>query len=288
MNTLQSNYTHRHSYTHGWTATLMGGLACLALTGCHTTQHTTGNRATLKAESERYETALQQAMTAESMQQKVTYGMNGLSLKGALKMHRRKDLLLTVNAPLLGFELARVEATQDSVWLVDKFDKVYAAYSVAALSEYIGGDVDLEALQCLLTGRIYVPGRGAATKSDFKRFNWTAEGDALVGTYTAGNRYTLTYTISADNFLTQTRVETANGSTVAEWNYSGHTQSDTYYYPTQEQLSVKRGEAQSLSGTLTLGAPTIPTGNWTAFSPTSSYKQVEAKELVETLKKNKK
>jgi outer membrane biogenesis lipoprotein LolB len=265
---------------------MLGGGLLLTLTGCHTTKNATSSRAELKAESERFETALQQALTAESFQSKVTVGMSSLSLKGQLKMHQRKDLLLQVNAPLLGFEIARVQATTDSLWMVDKYDKVYVALSIKEVSRSIGGDIDLEALQCLLTGRIYVPGRGAASKSDFKRFTWTTEGDNLVGTYTAEGRYTLSYTINADNYLSATTVTLADGSATAAWNYANHTQSGNYYYPQQETLKFVKGE-RTVQGSLNLNAPTIPAATWNAFQPGSGYKQVEPLQLIETLKKAK-
>jgi outer membrane biogenesis lipoprotein LolB len=261
---------------------LMGGVVALALTGCHTSQKTTGNRAVLKAESERYEAALQQALTAESFQSKTTVGMGSLSLKGTLSMRQKKELLLTVKAPLLGLEIARVEATADSLWLIDKYDKVYVSLSIAEMAARIGGDVDLEALQCLLSGRMYVPGRGAATKSDFKRFAWTTEGDNLVGTYTAPDRYTLSYTINADNYLTATRVTLPDQTTSAEWTYADHTTSGRYVYPAKETLTFG-----SKTGTLTLGAPTVPAPSWTKFTPATNYKAVTAQELLETLKKMK-
>lgn len=259
---------------------LVGGLMALTLTGCHTSQKASGNRAELKAESERYEAALQQALTAESFQSKTTVGMGSMSLKGTLSMRQKKDLLLTVKAPLLGFEIARLEATTDSLWLYDKYDKVYMALSITEMANRIGGDVDLEALQCLLAGRMYVPGRGAATKSDFKRFTWTTEGDNLVGTYTAKGRYELTYTINANNYLTATRVTLNDQTTSAEWTYSDHTESGKYIYPAKETLKFG-----SKTGTLTLGAPTVPAPSWTKFQPATNYKAVTAQELLETLKK---
>jgi outer membrane biogenesis lipoprotein LolB len=269
---------------------VQGALLCgaigLLLTGCHTTQRTGVSKAELKAESERYEAALQQALTAESCQQKVTLSMGSTSLKGSLKMHRGKDLLLSVNAPLLGFEIARVEATADSVWLVDKFDKVYVALSIADMSRSIGGDVDLEALQCLLTGRIYVPGRGAAGNSDFKRFSWSTSGDDLIGSYTANGRYTLIYTIDGDNRLAKTTVALADSSSVASWSYGSYTTDGSWCYPTRQTISFVKGE-KTVNGSMTLGAPTVPAATWSHFASPSSYKQVDVPQLVETLKKAK-
>jgi hypothetical protein len=264
----------------------LGSVLCcgMMLTSCHTTRQATGSRVVLKAESERYEAAISHAFAPESFQSKITMGMGNKSLKGALKMTNKKRLLLSVNAPLVGIEVARVEANSDSLRIVDKFDKCYVSYSMQELSDRIGGEVDLEAVQCLFTGRMYVPGRGAAGRSDFKRFAWHEEGEQLVGQYTSAGRYTLSYTLNAENCLAATEVVTADSSVVVRWSYEDHQSLNDALYPGRELLNVQTG-GKSFQGSLTLGTPTVPAAPWSDFTPSRNYQTVTMPQLIETIKK---
>lgn len=271
---------------------LLGHFACLLfcllpfLTGCNRSRSVVGGDSSYsKAEQERYEAALKDFVAYQSLQSKVVFRMGGKSLKGTLRMVEGKRLMLAVNAPLLGFEVARVEMDHDSVWVVNKFDKTYAISTFSEMQERLGIDISLEALQCLLIGRIYLPGHGVATTSDFKRFSWTAMVDgSLVGEYSQDTRYTITYVIGENNRLKEVVLQVPARDVEVRWSYGGYASVGKTFWPGSETLAA-RVAGKQVKGEMTLGTPSFSIPVWSGFVPSRGYRRVSVVELMNAVKK---
>ena len=83
------------------------------------------------------------------------------SVSGKASMVRGKSLDFSLR--FLGMEVASLKADRDSVYVLYKLEKIAFAESIARISEAYG--FDLEDLQCLLLGRMFVPGKGQAPVS---------------------------------------------------------------------------------------------------------------------------
>ncbi len=85
--------------------------------------------------------------------------MAGLPLSPSLKMYMERDrsIMISVRAPFVG-EAGRVEIVNDTLWAVNKLNKVYVEEPIAKALAYYPGT--LSDLQDLLLGRIVVPGVG--------------------------------------------------------------------------------------------------------------------------------
>jgi len=83
------------------------------------------------------------------------------SVSGKASMVRGKSLDFSLR--FLGMEVASLKADRDSVYVLYKLEKIAFAESIARISEAYG--FDLEDLQCLLLGRMFVPGKGQAQVS---------------------------------------------------------------------------------------------------------------------------
>lgn len=256
------------------------------LAGCHRSRSVVGGDSSYsKADRERYEAALKGYVAYQSLQSKVVFRMGGKSLKGTLRMVEGKHLMLAVNAPLLGFEVARVEMEHDSVWIINKFDKTYAIGTFTEMQERLGTDVSLEALQCLLIGRMYLPGRGAAAASDFKQFMWTTMVDgSLVGEYSQDARYTITYVIGENNRLKEVVLKVPARDVEVRWSYEKYASVGKTFWPGSETLSAHIADKQ-VKGEMTLGTPTFSIPMWNRFVPSRGYKRVSVVELMNAVKK---
>lgn len=263
------------------------GIILLAgvLAGCSASKKGASNigKQEMKAAKARYETVVNRNFDYEYLSAKVKYSLKGKSLGGKLNIEHGKRLCMTVT--LLGIEVARVEADEDVLLVVDKFDKVFAALPIAEAVSKLGlqEEAKLETLEALLLGRIYIPGDGTASAKDFKRLTWTLQDDQTLVGRCARNKYLLDYTIGADDYLTQTQVSMPDSHARFIWKYASPISIEGGSMPGVETLSGE-GEGKQLSAQLTLSAPSVAKKNWNSFTPTSGYREVTFAELLTILK----
>lgn len=79
-----------------------------------------------------------------------------ISVKAQVRM--KKDSIIWISVtPLLGIEAARVLIRTDSIFILNRLQTNYAAYSFAELSKRFGYDLNLRMLQNVMIGRTILP-----------------------------------------------------------------------------------------------------------------------------------
>lgn len=267
--------------------TLLAAVAIL--TACTSSRKATQSgsvsnvNAEAKAQQVRYGEQLSSRFDYDFLSSKVKLSMSGKSLNGKLQMESGKRFCLIVNAPMLGFEIARVEADQDSVTVVDKMDKVYARMALKELANGHDDEICMEAVECLMLGRIFVPGRGEAKINDFGRLAWTpAQDGTLTGSY-QGESYTIDYTLGKDNHLASTRLTFSKG-VVATWNYDEYMSVEKGMLAGKEGIVATRAQSTLFDAGMTIGQPTLSKSGWNSFEPAGNYRRVTFAELMEIVK----
>lgn len=269
---------------------LMVVMAALLFASCHSTKKVTGTVNDSAPEKTRYEAVVNNYYKYDALQSKVKLSLGSNSLNGKFCLESGKRLGLSANAPLLGFELGRIEATADSVVIVYKLEKLYCVVSLSELTKIKGlKGHEMEALECLILGRIFIPGVGKATVKDFDRLVWSSVTNAngtmgnSMGIFDGGN-YQLTYEINGNAQLVSTSLQLPDGKT-ATWNYNG-------YQEVEKQKSVAETEdirvisgKNGVNARMTMTNPSFGKSEWKAFDPSSSYRKVSIEELYDMLKK---
>jgi len=266
-------------------------LPLLLLTSCRSTKPLTGELTGKNAEYARYEQLCRSSFKYEALQSKVKYALGRTSLGGKLCVESGKRVCMQINAPIIGFEVARVEASAQEVILVDKYDKIYSKVNPSEvlfdIQELQGHE--MEALESLMLGRIFVPGKGQATTKDYTRFDWQTPTNAdgtqgnSVATY-KGKDYTITYQLDANGRLVSTHLE-VGGTKHAWWEYADYREVETgKWVPTSERIKLDGGEDQKIELGLTLTNPQLGESTWRDFDPAASFRQVPFSELVEAIK----
>ena len=261
----------------------------LVLSSCSSKKKLIGSLTGPNPEQARFEAVVANNYKYDALQSKVKLSMGKSGLNGKMCIESGKRFCLSVNAPLLGFEVARIEATADSVILVDKMDKVYSVVTLADLTkvEAINGH-EMEALECLMLGRIFIPGKGQATSKDYERLSWSTPlvpGDDVpnsVGIYNGGN-YTLAYSINSAGQLESTSLTTQDGNN-AVWKYGTHEIIDKKNVANSEQITAISKDNKELKAGLTLSNPSFGDSTWRDFEATSSYRRVSLSELGNIIK----
>lgn len=260
------------------------------LSACSTQKKAIGKLTGPNPERARFEAVIANNYKYEALQSKVKLSMGSSSLNGKFCLESGKRLCMLVNAPLLGFEVARLEATADSAILVDKFDKVYTVVPLGELTqmEALSGH-EMEALECLMLGRIFIPGKGQATSKDYGQLTWSTptdpagENPLTTGVY-KGKNYDLAYTINSQGQLTSTSLTMADGKK-AVWQYASYKEVDKKNLPVSETIKASNSEKKELQAGISFTNPTLGESSWRDFEPNASYRRVTLQELGEILKK---
>lgn len=269
---------------------LLFAVSAVVLSSCRSTRNVTGSLNGPNPEKARFETAVQNVYKYEALQSKVKLSMGKTSLNGKMCLESGKRFSLLANAPLLGFEIGRIEATPDSVVLVDKYDKLYCVVSLVELTSInaLAGQ-EMAALECLLLGRIFIPGKGQATAKDYSRLSWHTpslpDGSLgnSIGTFD-GRDYRLAYDIDAQGQLVKTSLMLPDGKT-ATWTYDAFLEVEKQKkVATTEGISATNGK-KALNAGLSMNNPSFGESSWKSFEPTASYRKVTLEELVAVLKK---
>jgi len=257
----------------------------VTLSSCHSSKHGVSGSALENAEARaQYEALVARSFDFDQLQGKVKYNLGGKNLSGKLTVEQGKRLAMTMT--VLGAEVARLEANQEEVYIVEKLDKVYAKQTIAEMAQKLGmqDEACYEALEALVLGRIFIPGKGYAKANSFNQMEWSEldEQGNVVGTYT-GKGYLLNYTIDAKNNLIQTEVVVPEKGATFTWGYADFQPvNEQGYLPGVEKLRGAAG-SKDLSLQFSISNPQLSKKGISAFKP-EGYKEVSFEELVTIVK----
>ncbi len=133
-------------------------LACtLALTGCSTTKKTTAGAAKERSAAYIMNRLDNNRLDAQFMDAKVRidYSDDYLSMKASATIRWQKDSLLWVAVKKLGFEVARMMVTPDSIYIIDRLNNEYGVYDLRYLEETYSLPASFDLLQQLLLGNVF-------------------------------------------------------------------------------------------------------------------------------------
>jgi hypothetical protein len=91
--------------------------------------------------------------------------MNGSTLKTRATIAIHRDSLIVVSiVPALGYEIARMICTVDSVLIISRTDKTYALNSFGEISRHYRVPVDFGGLQSILLNEVFLYGKDKANR----------------------------------------------------------------------------------------------------------------------------
>lgn len=231
----------------------------------------------------RFEESLGKSGDFNLLQLRTKYSLGDKSLSGRLNVEKGKRLCMTVT--VLGIEVARVEANDKSVVVVDKFDKLYTELSIEDFAAQFGlkDEMQYDALECLLLGRMFIPGTGEARAKDFNKLEWSIDNGMLIGELSK-QKYTLSYIVDEDNRLARTVVSAQREGVDASiaCTYSGYQSVENGELAMNESFALK-AQNLNLKADLSLSSPIVGKA-WTAFVPSAAYKKVSIQEIIAAIK----
>ena len=119
----------------------------------------------------------------------ISMGSKEISVPGNLKMRKDEVIRIQLNAPLLGFEVGRLEFTPKYVLIVDRIHKEYikADYNQVDFLQKQG--VNFYSLQALFWNQLLLPGTEKVSESDLKKFDadLSVSGESVPVIFKQGN-----------------------------------------------------------------------------------------------------
>ena len=124
-----------------------------------------------------------------SMNFTIRLGEKKISVDGALRKRKDEVIRLQLYAPILGFEIGRLEFTPDYVLIIDRYHKQYikADYNQVDFLQKQG--INFYSLQALFWNQLLLPGAKQVKESDLKKFDASldVEGNEVPVTLKNGN-----------------------------------------------------------------------------------------------------
>ena len=105
----------------------------------------------------------------------ITTSDNTLSSRVDLKMVKDSAFQLSI-VPLLGIEVARLEFSRDSIKVIDRLNRRYAAEGYASMKGELPIDFNFYNLQALFTNYLFLPGEQTIQARQYNRFRLEQEG----------------------------------------------------------------------------------------------------------------
>ena len=148
---------------------------------------------------------------------------NEMSSNARLKIIRGERLQLSIT-PLPGIEMFRVEVSRDSMKIIDRLGKRYAAEPIAEIKKQIPAyahfnfpyDFHYEHLEALLTNRLFMPNGGALALDSFHQQR------LLLGAhrFRAKDSEKMTYDFTTDSHARLTSTELISPFLEFNWQYT--------------------------------------------------------------------
>lgn len=172
-----------------------------------------------------------------------------VSVDGKLQMRRDKVIRLTLSAPLLGFEVGRLEFTPTEAMLVDRINRQYVKANYSDISFLTNNGLDFFTLQSLFWG----------------------ERDALPKGFFSINGDVISYTKDGAQF---------------DWKYDNFTTLNKQSFPGSHTLSfVSKSVAKGKKMTVNIKLGKVSdNSSWEETTTLSSkFKQVNAEDILKKL-----
>lgn len=262
----------------------LAALMILSVTGCGSRRAALDDSTSRRAIQEQYGACVQNAFGYDCMQVKGKVSLQGKTgLPMRLNMEQKETFKLQINAPLLGFEVGRLEVDKDSVTLVDKMDKLYTRQSLGDFSFFTDNGIDVRVLQCAFMGRMCLPNHGECQVKDFSKFVWTKNDDGTIEGVRNEDKYTLSYLINTQGQLQQTRLVIGGKNVDIVWAYREWYNVGVGFAPAKSHLTVKTSSS-TYEVEFSYNQPNINAQPWPDFEPTEKFRAMDPFELLEKVR----
>lgn len=223
-----------------------------------------------------------------SMNFTIRLGEKKISVDGALRMRKDEVIRLQLYAPILGFEIGRLEFTPDYVLIIDRYHKQYikADYNQVDFLQKQG--ITFYSLQSLFWNQLLLPGAKQVKESDLKKFDASLDvaGDNVPVVLKNGNMTYVWTALRATGRIDKADVEyvsSQHGTSGVHIRYDNFRAVGVKMFPALLDMTlVTNATRQKKEINIVIKMNEVKTdSNWESRSEVSSkYEQVSAEDVL--------
>lgn len=137
---------------------LLALLATAVWTGCDSTRKL-GKNTKVRSADELIRQLTQNQLNAEWLdaRARIAYADEDMSVRGSAIIRWQRDSLLWMSVRKLGFEVARVQITPDSVYVIDRINNEYGKYGLDYIQSAYNLPANFHMLQTIILGDAWFP-----------------------------------------------------------------------------------------------------------------------------------
>lgn len=288
MDTLKTHSSSRRPCVVRSFVTLLALASLVVLAGCSGARTLTGGSPSEASAMRRISsplTPLAQPLGTHQdigmrMALSASYGGRTLPLKGNVRMRRGEVIQMAFTA--MGVvEVARVEITPESIFLIDRLGKQYTSISYASIP-YVGNSlVDYNLIEALLWNELFMPGQKKVAPV-LSQFNYEPSGAGQQVIYPKSQKMLSCRFWCDDAFTRLQKTRLQLGQFVCDWAYSGYQTVGDTRYPSAITATLQAAGKQAMAD-ITFSNITLDNKDWQSRTNLANYTKVSPEELLSRL-----
>ncbi|MEN9919548.1 MAG: hypothetical protein RL662_1984 [Bacteroidota bacterium] len=171
---------------------------------------------------------------------------SGMKVNSRLKIKKDDIIQLSILAPFINTEVIRLNITPDSVFLIDRMAKKYAAEDIKKLEKEKNIQFNYNNMQALFTNTLFVPGKKQITKTDYNSF--VVEINSEKNEIRTKDKANILYNfiIDANDRIIATNIASEkNANYSMNWSYEDFIKDAQHIYPTKMTTRIEIQKKQA-------------------------------------------
>ncbi len=211
-------------------------------------------------------------------------GGKEVSANGTLRIKKDEVIQVSLQVPLLGIEIGRLEVTPDYILVIDRFHKQYVKAPISELTTKAKTNLDFYSLQALFMNQIFLPGNKETSEKDMQSFNINDTTDSNRTTQLTYSDQKLGYTFLLQNngLLSESLIATQNNSYKLKWDYSSFKKFVNRSFPHSMTINIIGGKTP-VEADIDLSRISNDSDWDTHTTVSDSYKQISLEEVVKKI-----
>ncbi len=210
-------------------------------------------------------------------------GGKEVSANGTLRIKKDEVIQISLQVPLLGIEIGRLEVTPDYILVIDRYHKQYVKAPISELTAKAKTNLDFYSLQALFMNQIFLPGNKAISEKDMQQFNIndTTSNKTTQLTY-SDQKLGYTFSLQNNGLLSESLIATQNNSYKLKWDYSSFKNFDNRNFPHNMTINIIGGKTP-VKADINLSRISNDSDWDTHTTVSDSYKQISLEEVVKKI-----
>jgi len=164
--------------------------------------------------------------------------VSGMKTNSQLKIIKDEVVQLSIRIPFVNAEAMKLTITPDSVYIVDRMNKVYAVESLKKLEKEKNINFNFNNMQSLFTNGLFKPGKNQVSRSDYNSYDISVNSGKYKLETKDKSGIVYTFMVDSNDRITSTSISGVKSKYSLDWSYADFIKDGAYVYPTKMDAQV--------------------------------------------------